>query len=320
MLDEQGLPLVPLGDSGARVSALCLGAMHFGTKTDGETSRRLLDDFAAAGGTFLDTANVYCAWWPGGAGGESEALLGHWMRARGNRDRLFLASKVFNEYPGAERGLGARQIEAECEKSLRRLRTDVIDLYYAHTDDRDTPLEETLAAFDRLARAGKVRFTGASNFRAWRLERARALGAERGWARYCCVQQRFSYLRPQAGAAFHPWTPPADEELLDYCRQNPVTLVAYSPLFKGAYDRDDRPFPEGYAGPDSDARLAALRAVAAETGARPTQVVLAWLRQGDPPVIPLFSAGTVEQLRGNLASLALRLSDEQMARLSAAHG
>jgi len=238
--------------------------------------------------------------------------------ARGNRERIFVATKVFNEYPGAERGLGARQIETECEKSLQRLRTDTIDLYYAHTDDRETPLEETLETFDRLVRAGKVRFLGASNFRAWRLEQSREVSRQHGWASYCCVQQRYSYMRPKPGAEFHPWTPPATDDLLDFCRNNPVPLIAYSPLMKGAYDRADRAFPAEYTGPDADARLAALRAVAEEVGAKPTQVVLAWMLHSTPPVIPLFSASTVEQLQSNLQAVEVKLTAEQMERLNTA--
>ncbi|MHB0939377.1 MAG: aldo/keto reductase [Armatimonadota bacterium] len=312
------IPTISLGDTGAQVSALCLGTLNFGSRTDRDTSMRLLDEYAKAGGSFLDTANCYSYWVPGCAGGESEALLGEWMRERGNRDRMFIATKVFNEYPGAEGGLGARQIETECEKSLKRLQTDVIDLFYAHTDDRKVPLEETLEAFDRLVRAGKVRYLGASNFRAWRLERSRCVSAGHNWASYCCIQQRYSYLRPNPGAEFHPWTPPATDDLLDLCRNNPVPLVAYSPLMKGAYDRDDREFPEVYTGDDADARLAALRAVAAEAGAKPTQVVLAWMLHSTPPVIPLFSASTAEQLRSNLGAVEVKLTAEQMERLNKA--
>jgi aryl-alcohol dehydrogenase-like predicted oxidoreductase len=312
------IPTLSLGDTGAQVSALCLGTLNFGSRTDRDTSITLLDAYTEAGGSFLDTANCYSYWVPGCAGGESEALLGAWMRERGNRERIFIATKVFNEYPGAERGLGARQIEEECEKSLQRLQTDMIDLYYAHTDDREVPLEETLAAFDRLARAGKVRSLGASNFRAWRLERAREVSRQHGWAQYCCIQQRYSYLRPRPGAEFHPWTPPATDDLLDFCRNNPVPLIAYSPLMKGAYDRADREFPAEYTGADAVARLAALRAVAEEVGARPTQVVLAWMLQSTPPVIPLFSASTVEQLQSNLQAAEVRLTAEQMEQLNTA--
>ena len=147
---------VLLGNSGVEVSIFCLGAMYFGTRNDKETSYQLLDQYVAAGGSFIDTANIYSRWVPGFVGGESEILLGEWMRERKNRNQLFLASKVGFEYPGVTRGLKARQIEEECHKSLKRMGIATIDLYYAHVDDRNTPMEETLAAFDRLVKAGKV--------------------------------------------------------------------------------------------------------------------------------------------------------------------
>jgi aryl-alcohol dehydrogenase-like predicted oxidoreductase len=218
-------------------------------------------------------------------------------------------------YLGVERGLRAHQIETECEKSLKRLGVETIDLYYAHVDDRNTPLEETMAAFDRLVRAGKVRFIGASNFLAWRLEEARWVSQTKGWAEYGCIQQRYSYIRPQPGASFAPQIA-ANDDLLDYCRNRGITMLAYSPLLGGAYTRADRSFPEQYLGPDTDARLAALNAVAEEVGATASQVVYAWMLQSDPPVIPLVAASMVEQMRENLGALEIELSPDQMARLN----
>ena len=130
----------PLGWTGVEVSIFCLGAMYLGTRNDAASSYRLLDQYVDAGGSFIDTANIYAHWVEGFRGGESETLLGEWMRRRGNRSRIFLATKVGFEYPGVERGLSAAQIEAECDKSLRRLGVETIDLYYAHVDDRSTPL------------------------------------------------------------------------------------------------------------------------------------------------------------------------------------
>jgi aryl-alcohol dehydrogenase-like predicted oxidoreductase len=288
--------------------------MYFGSRTDKETSYRLLDQYVAAGGSFLDTANIYAWWVPGYVGGESETLLGEWMRERRNRS-LFIATKVGFNYLGVERGLRAHQIETECEKSLKRLGVETIDLYYAHVDDRNTPLEETMAAFDRLVRAGKVRFIGASNFLAWRLEEARWVSQTKGWAEYGCIQQRYSYIRPQPGASFAPQIA-ANDDLLDYCRNRGITMLAYSPLLGGAYTRADRSFPEQYLGPDTDARLAALNAVAEEVGATASQVVYAWMLQSDPPVIPLVAASMVEQMRENLGALEIELSPDQMARLN----
>jgi aryl-alcohol dehydrogenase-like predicted oxidoreductase len=312
---------VPLGNTGVQVSALCLGAMYLGTRQDEATSFRLLDQYVDAGGTFIDTANIYAHWIPGGHGGESEALLGRWMKQRGHRDRLFLASKVGFGYPGVPRGLTPELIKEECEKSLKRLGVDVIDLYYAHVDDRQTPLRDTLEAFDQLVKSGKVRFIGASNYRAYRLERAHALSRANHWHEFCCVQQRHTYVRPRPGASFDPQLA-ANEDLLDYvrARKGDFALLAYSVLLGGAYTRPDRPIPDEYAGPDSNARLAALRAVAQEVGATPNQIVLAWLMHGDPPVIPLVAASTREQMAENLGAVEITLSAEQVARLDSASG
>jgi aryl-alcohol dehydrogenase-like predicted oxidoreductase len=306
---------VSLGNTGAEVSVFCLGTMHFGSRTDKETSYRLLDQYVEAGGSFLDTANNYAMWVPGYVGGESETLLGEWMRERKNRAQMFIATKVGFDYPGVERGLRAHQIETECEKSLSRLGIDTIDLYYAHRDDRNTPMEETIEAYDRLIRAGKVRFIGASNFLAWRLEEARWVSQTHGWAEYCCIQQRYSYIRPKPGASFDPQIA-ANDDLLDYCRTRGIRMLAYSLLLSGAYTRADRAFPEQYLGPDTDARLAALKVISGEVGATANQIVLAWMVQSDPVVIPLVGASAVDQLEESLGALAIELSADQMARLN----
>jgi len=303
---------LPLGDAGLNVSALCLGTMFFGTRVPKPHAEALLDRYVEAGGRFLDTANNYAFWVEGGRGGESEELLGCWMRSRGNRDALILATKVGGA-PGE--GLSARAIERAVEGSLRRLGTDRIDLYYAHIEDRSVPLDETLEAFDRLVRAGKVRHVGASNHPAWRIERARQLSAGRGWAAYCCVQQRHSYLRVVPGTDLGAQQV-AGRELLDYCAAEPgVALLAYSPLLGGSYARPER-LPAAYRGPDTDARRAALRAIARETGASAGQVVLAWLLATG--ALPLIAASTREQLDENLAALDVALMDEQLAKLDAA--
>ncbi len=308
---------IALGNSGIEVSLFCLGAMYFGTRTDQEMSYRLLDRYLDAGGTFIDTANIYAWWITGYQGGESETLLGGWMRQRRNRSRLFIASKVGFDYHDVGRGLRARQVEEECHKSLKRLGCETIDLYYAHVDDRKTPMEETLEAFDRLVKAGKVRLIGASNFLAWRLEEARWVSRTRSWADYCCVQQRYSYLRPKPGASFEPQIA-VNDDLLDYCRARGITLLAYSPLLAGAYTQPDRAFEEQYLGPDSDARLAVLKAIAGETGATLNQLILAWMAQNNPPIIPLVAASTVEQMDEDLGALEIKLSAGQMNRLNAA--
>ena len=306
---------VALGTSPLRVSPLCLGAMYFGTKTDGDTSFALLDQYVEAGGAFIDTANIYAHWAPGARGGDSESLLGRWMRARGNRDQVVIASKVGFDQPGVPLGLAAAQIEAECDKSLRRLGVDTIDLYYAHVDDRQTPQEETLEAFDRLVCAGKVRAIGASNFTAWRVERARCLSREHGWAEYVCIQQKHTYLRPRPGASFAPQLA-VDEDLIDYCGDQHLTLLPYSPLLKGSYTRSDRPLPPEFTGADSDSRLAAAHAVARELDATPNQIVLAWMVAHG--WVPVMAASTPEQLRENLGALNIRFSAAQLKRLDGA--
>jgi aryl-alcohol dehydrogenase-like predicted oxidoreductase len=310
---------VQLGNTGVEVSRFCLGAMRFGWDTDAETSFRLLDMYVGVGGSFLDTANIYGRKDDQRVGSISEMLLGEWMRDRKNRSRMFIATKVGFEYEGVERGLRAYQIESECERSLLRLGVDTIDLYYAHVDDRNTPMEETLGAFERLAKQGKVRFIGASNFLAWRLEEARWVSRTNGCAEYCCIQQRHSYVRPKPGEDFVPQIA-ANDDLLDYCRARGVTLLAYSPLLSGAYTRPDRPFARQYHGTDTAARLAALNSVAEELEATQNQVVLAWMAQSDPAVIPLVAASTVEQMEENLGALSLELSVEQMDLLNSAKG
>ena len=306
-----------LGRSGVDVSLYCLGAMYFGSRNDRATSYRMLDRYVDAGGSFIDTANIYAWWVEGFHGGESETLLGEWMRARGNRSRLFIASKVGFQYSDVARGLTAAQIEAECDKSLQRMGIDTIDLFYAHVDDRTTPMHETMEAFDRLVRAGKVRHIGASNFLAYRLERAHTLSKQNGWPDYVCLQQRHTYLRPKPGASFDPQLSLTDE-IVDYCRANQVTILAYSSLLSGAYTRPDRPLPEQYRGPDADARLAALREIAAAHGVTPNQVILAWLVQQTPPIIPVMAASTDAQMAENLAALELKLTAEEMATLNGA--
>lgn len=307
---------MPLGKTGVEVSALCLGTMQFGTKNDKATSYQMLNQYTEAGGTFLDTANGYAHWLiPNGKGGESETLLGEWMRERGNRSSLFIASKVGFGYPGVDRGLRAHQIEAECEKSLKRLGIDTLDLYYAHKDDYDTPLEETMQAFDRLVRAGKVRFVGASNYYAWRLEEAHWSSVTNGCVEYCCLQQRYSYLRPGHRMTLGNHVL-ATEDIFDYARRRKITVLAFSAMLGGVYTRSDRELRGEYAGPDSDARLKVLKDVAHETGATATQVVLAWMLHSDPAVLPLISASTSDVMQDNLGALDVHLSNDQMERLN----
>ncbi len=291
--------------------------MNYGTKVDKEQSFALLDRYFEAGGRFIDTANNY-AYFYGGVGGESENILGEWMKERGNREDLIIASKVGFNTPDIGNGLSPELIQSEFEKSLTRLQTEYIDLYYAHKDHREDPLDKTLESFHRLHRAGKIRAIGCSNYLAWRIDEARQVSREHGWPEYCCVQQKYTYLRPGAGT-FDITHPVANDDLMDYCRvKRDVIMLAYSPTLKGAYTRSDREISTAYQGADTDTRLAALKKVAAVTGATPIQVVFAWMLASDPIVIPLLTAGTIEQMDENLGSLDVTLTAEQMEFLDTA--
>ena len=308
---------VKLGGSDTEVSALCFGTDLIGSRIDRDTSFQLLDLFRESGGTFVDTGNFYAAWLPGCRGGESETTIGDWMADRGARGDMKIASKLGFDYPGCTGGLGAAEIERECEKSLRRLQTDHLDLYYAHRDDRVTPLEETMEAFDRLIRAGKVRAIGASNIKGWRIAEANSTARKNGWTEYSAIEQRHTYLRPRHGADFGPQIC-INDDMADFSRATGVTLIGYSVLLQGAYTRDDRPIPPQYAGPEATERVAALHAVAAELGATPNQVVIAWMRQSDPPVLPIIGGSSAEQCLENIGALGVTLSDDQMRTLDSA--
>lgn len=314
------------------VSALCLGAMNFGTTTSPETATAILDRFVAAGGTFIDTANNYNH--RDGDGGESEELLGRWMNSRSNRDQLVIATKcgARTTTPGDPddvnwEGLGAAAIDSAVKGSLARLGVDRIDLYYAHIDDRSTPLEETVGAFGRLAAEGIVDLVGCSNFTSWRLERARQLAGDQSVASYSVLQQRHTYLWPkplrQGGIERlgSPHFRHVGIEHIDYLHEHrDVTLVAYAALLGGSYGRPERPFPAelGYAHPAAYTRFEVLRQVAQELGATTNQVVLAWLLHQDPVVIPLFGASSLGQLDEALDAVEISLDAELMDRLDAA--
>ena len=309
---------VSLGLNGPEVSELCLGTLPFGTRVDKKTSYQLLDDYAAAGGSFLDTANNYSMWHAGGKGGESESMLGDWMADRGNRREMFVATKAgFNTPDTGGRSLAPALIRRELEKSLKRLKTDYVDLFYAHVDCRDDDLEETLEMMDTLVREGRARHLGASNFTAWRLEKAQSLQFSRGWSPFIALQQRHTYLRPGAGASFAPQLSTSDE-ILDYVRSTPdLRLLAYSPLLNGAYTREDRDFPAQYDSAEKAGRLAVLAEVAEESGAGINQLIFAWMLAQESPVIPLIAPTTEAQLQDSLGASGVRLSADQVRRLKA---
>jgi aryl-alcohol dehydrogenase-like predicted oxidoreductase len=272
--------------------------------------------FADHGGTFVDTSNIYAYWIPGFVGGESETVIGEWMTSRHMRDRMVVATKVGFGYQDCGGGLRAADIERECERSLRRLGTETIDVYYAHCEDPTTPVEETLQAFHRLVDAGKVRCVGASNWQTWRLAEARVLSDVHGWASHSVYEFRHTYLRPDLDADFGAQIV-ASPDLLEYCSVRGIPLVAYSVLLNGAYTRSERSL-DGYGGPDNLARLAILHAVAEDLQVTPNQVVIAWMLNSVLPVIPIIGASTLRQLEENLQATVVQLTDEHVQRLNSA--
>ncbi len=306
-----------LGKTGIEVSALALGTDLIGTRINQEQSFLLFNRYVANGGNFLDTANFYASWLPGFKGGESETTIGEWMSGRRNRHEMVISSKLGFDYPGCPGGLTAREIERECEKSLRRLRTDYIDIYQAHRDDRATPISETMEAFQKLIQAGKVRAIGASNLAIWRVAKANAVAQANGWSGYAVVEQRYTYLRPRHGADFGPQIF-ISEELKDFAGTDSIALIGYSVLLQGAYTRSDRALPEQFGGADSDARLELLRSVAKEANVSVNQLIIAWMRQSKPAILPIIAASREEHLLENMEAANLRLTDDQMARLDTA--
>ncbi|MFG3342112.1 aldo/keto reductase [Glycomyces sp. NPDC048151] len=317
---------IALGPDRIGVSRMCLGAMALGGVQDEATSFAVLDRFVELGGNFIDTANCYMFWIPGGTGDESELLLGRWLAARGNRADLVIATKVGRRpaFPGGglehSEPLTPERIGAGMEESLERLGTDYVDLFWSHRDDRATPLEDTVAGFDAVVRAGKARMVGASNHTAWRVERARQIAARTGAAAYTAMQNRYSYLKPRPGAVLpEGGHVHAAETDLDFAAgTDGMAVLAYSSLLSGAYQNAAKPLGEHYAHPGTDARLAALDEVAAATGATRNQVVLAWLAAHDAPVVPLVGVSSVAQLEEAVAGFDVKLDPGQLERLDAA--
>ncbi|MGH3714320.1 MAG: aldo/keto reductase [Micromonosporaceae bacterium] len=318
------------------VSVLSLGAMTFGTTVDEPTSYAILDRYAAAGGTFVDTSNNYAFWVNQTQGGESEELLGRWRRDRGVGDELVIATKLGAQpvRPGISfadamdsnnlDGLSAKTIRESAARSAERLGVGALDLLYAHIEDLSVPLAETVEGFAELVAEGTVGLLGVSNHWSWRVERARALAAAAGRPGYEVLQYHHSYLRPRTDApsrrSLDGNIGVAGGDVLSYLRETPeLALVAYSPLLGGAYTREDKPLSPEYDHGGTATRLAALRDVAKQTGATPNQVVLSWLIGGEVPIIPLVGASSVAQLEESLAAVDLELTAEQRAHLDAAY-
>jgi aryl-alcohol dehydrogenase-like predicted oxidoreductase len=305
-----------LGRSGLAITPLVLGGNVFGWTADETASFAVLDAFVAQGGDAIDTADVYSAWVPGHQGGESEAVIGRWMKARGNRARVVVATKV-GMWP-KRLGLKRETIVAACEDSLRRLQTDYIDLYQAHRDDDATPADEFMAAFDSLVRAGKARVVGASNFKAPRLGDALRASTERGWARFETLQPEYNLMAREI-----------EKELMPLCVREGVSLIPYYGLasgyltgkYRSAADKTKSPRGQRmdkYMQGKGPAVLAALDAVAARHAATPAQIALAWIMAKPGIAAPIASATSVDQLTELMGALSVTLAVEDVAELDRA--
>lgn len=311
-----------LGRSGLKVSELCLGTMQFGWTTDEANARAVMDAFVAAGGNFIDTADIYTTWGPRGlaAAGESEAMIGRWLRDRGGRDDLVIASKVrgkMGEGPN-DAGLSRKRILASCDASLRRLQVDYLDLYQCHWTDLETPIEETLGAMDALVRAGKVRYVGASNYPAWRLTEALWQADKRGLPRFDSYQPQYSLLE---AAGF-------ELEAMSLCRHHGLGVMPYSPLaggfLTGKYRRGvtvesvrAAEMSRIYDREENHRIVDTLEEIAREHGKSIAATALAWLLSNPVVTAPIVGANTAAQLGPSLEAVGYRLSAAEMARLNA---
>ncbi|MBQ4855014.1 aldo/keto reductase [Rhodanobacter sp. B2A1Ga4] len=308
----------PLGHSPLAIAPLAFGGNVFGWSVDEKRSFELLDAFVDAGGNLIDTADVYSAWVPGNRGGESETILGKWLKRSGKREQVVISTKVakWAEQPG----LSPVNIQQAVDGSLKRLQVDCIDLYQAHEDDASVPMEETLGAFARLIEAGKVRVIGASNFDAARFADALAMSKQHGLPRYESLQPEYN-LVSRAGY---------EQELEPLIRREHIGVISYYALASGFLSGKYRSAADlaksaarggavkKFLNPHGLQVLAALDAVAATHRATPAQVALAWLIARPGLTAPIVSATSVEQLHELLGATSLQLNDNEIAQLDLA--
>ncbi|MBV9245715.1 MAG: aldo/keto reductase [Methylobacteriaceae bacterium] len=308
-----------LGKSGLAIAPLVFGGNVFGWTVDQPTAFKLLDAFVAAGFNSIDTANVYSVWVPGNKGGDSETIIGSWLKSRGNRDKVVIATKVGMEMAPGRKGLSRSHILLEAEDSLRRLQTDYIDLYYSHADDAATPIEETIEAHARLVKEGKVRAIGASNFTVARLAQSLKTSAERGYPRYEVMQPHYNLVERNE----------FEGELEALCVKEGLGVVTYFSLASGFLTGKYRSEADlagrargsrvkNYLNARGARILAAMDKAAAGTGASLAQIALAW-QIGRPSVTaPIASATSVAQLDELLKATEIKLERATMAALDEA--
>ncbi|KAB8290579.1 aldo/keto reductase [Bifidobacterium avesanii] len=314
MADDQR---VKVGGSDLEVFPLVLGGNTFGWTSDEATSRRVLDEYVEAGGNFVDTADVYSAWAPGNAGGESEIILGRWLAVRGNRDRVVIATKV-SEHP-QYKGLSRANVLAAADESLLRLGVDEIDLYYAHFDDKATPLEETAAAFDELVKAGKIRAIGLSNYTADRIEEWFRIAREHGYALPVALEPHYNLVH--RGNYERTLAPIAARENLSVFPYFSLAAGFLTGKYRSAADAEGKAregMVAGYLTAAGFALVDALDRVAKAHDAAIATVVLAWLRHRPQVAGPIASARTPEQLPALVASTTLDLTADEVAALDRA--
>lgn len=314
------MKVVQLGNTDLQVSNLCLGTMQFGWTADEPSSVAVMDAFAAAGGTFIDTADIYSRWSPGNPGGISEEIIGRWMRARGNRSKIVLATKVRGEMWSGDdgEGLSRAHITRAVEDSLRRLEVDTIDLYQCHWPDESTPIEETLTVFGELIASGKVRYVGASNYSAAGFDEALRAAGER-------TLPRFSTLQPHHNLVHRG---EYESELAATCEREHIGVIPYSPLaggfLTGKY-RQGQPLPKSqrasrakqYLNEQGLAVVEALAGIARDRNTAIPAVALAWELTRPAVTAPIIGANSPEQLADLLPASELQLSASEIASLDA---
>jgi aryl-alcohol dehydrogenase-like predicted oxidoreductase len=308
-----------LGNSGLKVAPLAFGGNVFGWTADERTSFRLLDAFVAAGFNLIDTADVYSRFAPGNSGGESETIIGKWLKQGGRRDNVVIATKVGLEMGPHRKGLSEAYILRAAEDSLRRLQTDHIDLYQSHRDDPDTPLEETLQAYAQLMEQGKVRAIGASNYSAERLSHALAFSRRHGLPRYESLQTEYNlYDRKEYEEALEP-----------ICIENGLGVLSYFSLASGfltgkykseadVANKARGDFVKKYLNERGFRIIDALDQVSKRLHEKPVQVALAWPIARPTVTAPIASATTLKQLKELIAATKLQLDDASMELLNQA--
>jgi aryl-alcohol dehydrogenase-like predicted oxidoreductase len=313
-----------LGDTGLKVSELCLGTMTFLWTADELTSFSVLSAFAASGGTFIDTADIYSRWAPNNPGGTAEVVIGKWLKeTQQRREQFVIATKARGPMGDGPNDAGASRAHliAAVDASLRRLQTDYIDLYQLHWPDMDTPLEETLRTLDDLIRAGKLRYIGASNFPAWYLVKALWVSDANGFARFESIQPHYNLMHR---AEF-------ERELMAACKDQRLGVIPYSPLaggfLTGKY-RKGQPIPPNTRGQNNERIrkyaqseagqnvLGKLEEIGNAHGKTIPQTALAWLLSNPAITAPIIGANSIEQLNDSLGAAGYHLSDDEMATLN----